>query len=46
MMSHFALGALQQATGLAYTSDGVRIDPGWAIDTAVTSFFSTAEGDA
>jgi cytoskeletal protein CcmA (bactofilin family) len=29
MMSHFALGALQQATGLAYTSDGVRIDPGW-----------------
>jgi cytoskeletal protein CcmA (bactofilin family) len=29
VMSHFALSALQQPTGLAYTSDGVRIDPGW-----------------
>jgi hypothetical protein len=26
-MSHFALSALQQPTGLAYTTDGVRIDP-------------------
>jgi len=29
VMSHFALSAVQQPTGLAYTSDGVRIDPGW-----------------
>jgi cytoskeletal protein CcmA (bactofilin family) len=29
VMSHFALSALQQPTGLAYTTDGVRIDPGW-----------------
>jgi cytoskeletal protein CcmA (bactofilin family) len=28
-MGHFALSALQQPTGLAYTTDGVRIDPGW-----------------
>jgi cytoskeletal protein CcmA (bactofilin family) len=29
VMSHFALTALQQPTGLAYTTDGVRIDPSW-----------------
>ncbi len=29
VMSHFALSALQQSTGLAYTTDSVRIDPGW-----------------
>ena len=29
VMSHFALSALQQPTGLAYTTDNVRIDPGW-----------------
>jgi cytoskeletal protein CcmA (bactofilin family) len=29
VMSHFALSALQQPTGLAYTTDSVRIDPGW-----------------
>jgi cytoskeletal protein CcmA (bactofilin family) len=28
-MGHFALSALQQPTGLAYTTDGIRIDPGW-----------------
>jgi cytoskeletal protein CcmA (bactofilin family) len=28
VMGHFALSALQQATGLAYTTDNVRIDPG------------------
>ena len=28
-MGHFALSALQQPTGLAYTTDGVRLDPGW-----------------
>jgi hypothetical protein len=27
--SHFVLSALQQPTGLAYTTDGVRIDPSW-----------------
>jgi cytoskeletal protein CcmA (bactofilin family) len=29
VMSHFVLSALQQPTGLAYTNDGVRIDPVW-----------------
>jgi Kef-type K+ transport system membrane component KefB len=29
VMSHFALSALQQPAGLAYTTDGVRIGPGW-----------------
>jgi Polymer-forming cytoskeletal len=29
VMSHLALSALQQPTGLAYTTDNVRIDPGW-----------------
>src|SRR5262249_44521140 len=29
VMGHFALSALQQPTGLAYTTDNVRIDPGW-----------------
>src|SRR5262249_9885239 len=29
VISHFALSALQQPTGLAYTTDNVRIDPGW-----------------
>jgi len=29
VMSYFALSALQQPTGLAYTTDNVRIDPGW-----------------
>src|SRR5262245_17603149 len=29
VLSHFALGVLQQPTGLAYTADNVRIDPGW-----------------
>ena len=29
VMSHFVLSALQQSTGLAYTTDGVRIDPVW-----------------
>jgi cytoskeletal protein CcmA (bactofilin family) len=29
VMSHFAVSALQQPTGRAYTTDGVRIDPGW-----------------
>jgi cytoskeletal protein CcmA (bactofilin family) len=29
LASHFALSALQQPTGLAYTTDSVRIDPGW-----------------
>jgi cytoskeletal protein CcmA (bactofilin family) len=29
MMSHFALSALQQPTGVAYTTAIVRIDPGW-----------------
>lgn len=29
VMSHFALSALQQPTGLAYTTDNVRIDPSW-----------------
>jgi cytoskeletal protein CcmA (bactofilin family) len=29
VMSHFALSALQQSTGLAYTTDSVRIDPVW-----------------
>jgi cytoskeletal protein CcmA (bactofilin family) len=29
VMSHFALSALQEPTGLAYTSDSVRIDPAW-----------------
>jgi cytoskeletal protein CcmA (bactofilin family) len=29
VMAHFALSALQQATGRAYTTDNVRIDPGW-----------------
>ena len=29
VMGHFALSALQQATGLAYTTDNVRIDPDW-----------------
>jgi cytoskeletal protein CcmA (bactofilin family) len=29
VMSHFALSALQQPTGLAYTTDNVRIDPDW-----------------
>jgi cytoskeletal protein CcmA (bactofilin family) len=29
VMSHFVLSALQQPTGLAYTTDGVRIDPVW-----------------
>jgi cytoskeletal protein CcmA (bactofilin family) len=28
-MSHFALSALQQPTGLAYTIHNVRINPGW-----------------
>src|SRR5262249_14825236 len=29
VMGHFALSALQQPKGLAYTTDNVRIDPGW-----------------
>jgi cytoskeletal protein CcmA (bactofilin family) len=29
VMSHFALSALQQPTGLANTTDNVRIDPSW-----------------
>jgi hypothetical protein len=29
LISHFALRALQQPTGLAYATDGVRIDPSW-----------------
>jgi hypothetical protein len=29
VMSHFAVSALQQPTGLAYTTDNVRIDPIW-----------------
>ena len=29
VMSHFALGAIQRPTGLAYVNDGVRIDPSW-----------------
>jgi cytoskeletal protein CcmA (bactofilin family) len=29
VMSHFALSAIQGPTGLAYATDGVRIDPGW-----------------
>jgi cytoskeletal protein CcmA (bactofilin family) len=29
VMSHFALSALQEPTGLAYTTDSVRIDPAW-----------------
>jgi cytoskeletal protein CcmA (bactofilin family) len=29
VMGHFALSALQRPTGLAYTTDGVRIDPSW-----------------
>jgi cytoskeletal protein CcmA (bactofilin family) len=29
VMGHFVLSALQQPTGLAYTTDNVRIDPGW-----------------
>jgi cytoskeletal protein CcmA (bactofilin family) len=29
VMSHFVLSALQQPTGLAYITDGVRIDPVW-----------------
>src|SRR5262249_47990467 len=29
VMGHFALSALQQPTGLAYTADNVRIDSGW-----------------
>jgi cytoskeletal protein CcmA (bactofilin family) len=28
-ISHFALSALQRPTGLAYATDGVRIDPSW-----------------
>jgi cytoskeletal protein CcmA (bactofilin family) len=29
VMSHFALSAIQRPTGLAYSTDGVRIDPSW-----------------
>jgi cytoskeletal protein CcmA (bactofilin family) len=29
VMGHFVLSALQQPTGLAYTTYGVRIDPSW-----------------
>jgi cytoskeletal protein CcmA (bactofilin family) len=29
IMSHFALSAIQRPTGLAYATDGVRIDPSW-----------------
>jgi cytoskeletal protein CcmA (bactofilin family) len=29
VISHFALSALQRPTGLAYATDGVRIDPSW-----------------
>ena len=29
IMSHFALRAIQRPTGLAFTTDGVRIDPSW-----------------
>ena len=29
VMSHFALSAIQRPTGLAYVTDGVRIDPSW-----------------
>jgi len=29
VMSHLTLGTLQEPTGLAYTTDNVRIDPGW-----------------
>ena len=29
VVSHFTLSALQRPTGLAYTTDNVRIDPGW-----------------
>jgi cytoskeletal protein CcmA (bactofilin family) len=29
VMSHFALSALQQPAGLAYSTDNVRIDPSW-----------------
>jgi cytoskeletal protein CcmA (bactofilin family) len=29
ILSHFALGAIQRPTGLAYANDGVRIDPNW-----------------
>jgi cytoskeletal protein CcmA (bactofilin family) len=29
VISHFALSVLQQPTGRAYTTDGVRIDRGW-----------------
>jgi cytoskeletal protein CcmA (bactofilin family) len=29
IVSHFALSALQRPTGLAYPTDGVRIDPSW-----------------
>jgi len=28
-ISHFALSALQRPAGLAYATDGVRIDPSW-----------------
>jgi cytoskeletal protein CcmA (bactofilin family) len=33
MISHFALSALQQPTGLAFTTDNVRLDPGWMEST-------------
>ena len=36
VMSHFALSAIQRPTGLAYATDGVRIDPSWMVDTALT----------
>jgi cytoskeletal protein CcmA (bactofilin family) len=29
VLSHFALSAIQQPTGLAYATDGVRINPSW-----------------
>jgi cytoskeletal protein CcmA (bactofilin family) len=29
VMSHFVLSAIQRPTGLAYATDGVRIDPSW-----------------
>jgi cytoskeletal protein CcmA (bactofilin family) len=29
VMSHLALSAIQRPTGLAYATDGVRIDPSW-----------------
>jgi hypothetical protein len=29
VMSHFVLSALQQPTGVVYTTAIVRIDPGW-----------------